>query len=79
MLAMLFLLAVDPTSQGSTPPPPAQKPAIKMECRNITEPGSRIPERVCKSPDEWAQLAKETQDDLNSARTRRGAGAINPE
>jgi hypothetical protein len=79
MFAMLFLLAADPPAQASAPPAAVQKPAVKMECRNIMEPGSRIPSRVCKSPEEWEQLAKETQDDLNSARTRRGAGAINPE
>jgi hypothetical protein len=79
MFVTLLLLSAAQSAQPSTPPPSDQKPAIKMECRNITVPGSRIPERVCKSPDEWAQLAKETQDDLSSARTRRGAGAINPE
>jgi len=79
MFVTLLLLSAAQSAQPNAAPAPEQKPAIKMECRNITEPGSRIPERVCKSPDEWAQLAKETQDDLNSARTRRGAGAINPE
>lgn len=79
MFIALMLFSAIQSAQPSPPPSSNQKPAIKMECRNITEPGSRIPERVCKSPDEWAQLAKETQDDLSSARTRRGAGAINPE
>lgn len=74
-VALLLLSAAQP----SAAPPEDQKPAPKIECRNIMEPGSRIPSRVCKSHEEWEQLAKETQDDLNSARTRRGAGAINPE
>lgn len=74
MFVTLLLLSAAQSAQPNPAPASNQKPAIKMECRNITEPGSRIPERVCKSPDEWAQLAKETQDDLNSSRNSRASG-----
>lgn len=77
MFVALLLLSVAQSAQPSQPSAD-QKPAPKMECRNITEPGSRIPERVCKPHDEWEQMAKDAQDDMRNSRNQRGT-AINPE
>jgi hypothetical protein len=40
----------------------------------ITEPGSRIPNRVCRLDKEWEALAKDAQDDVASSRNGRGVG-----
>ena len=65
-----FLLLAAQAAQPTPAQPASQKVAAKMECRNVTEPGSRIPERVCKPHEEWEALAKATQDDLASSRNR---------
>jgi hypothetical protein len=77
MVLSLLALAAVQTAQPAPTPAADQKPADKMECRNITEPGSRIPSRVCRLHSEWEQMAKATQDDVNSTRNGRGVG-INP-
>ena len=82
LVTLLFLSAAAQTAQPSSKPAPSsstvQQPAAKMECRNVTEAGSRIPSRVCKLHEEWEAMAKATQDDLRSSRNQHGE-AINPE
>jgi hypothetical protein len=77
MFVALMLLTAAQISQPAPVTPTDQRPA-KMECRNITEPGSRIPSRVCKLHDEWEAMAKAAQDDVRNTRNQRET-AVNPE
>ena len=73
MRVSLVWLAAAQAAQPSATPAADQKPADKMECRNITEAGSRIPFRVCKLHDEWEAMAKATQDDIRNSRNQHTA------
>jgi hypothetical protein len=55
----------------SAAPAQGQAPTAKVECRLITEAGSRIPTKVCRLDKEWELLAKDMQDDLNRSSNRR--------
>jgi hypothetical protein len=46
----------------------------KIVCKQITEAGSRIPFRVCRTAAEWEQMAKQNQDDWTSSRQSRQVG-----
>ena len=52
-------------------PAKAQTPTAKVECRMVADPGSRIPNRVCRLDKEWEALSKDAQDDLRSSRNSR--------
>lgn len=69
-LAMLFALAAGPSANA-----PAKQPEVmgdpKVVCRLVTEPGSRIPLRVCRTQGDWDRMAKENQDDWRNSRNSR--------
>jgi hypothetical protein len=66
-----------PAAQPAKAPAPVQEATAKIECRMITEPGSRIPNRVCRLDKEWEALAQDAQDDMRSSRNQRAIG-LNP-
>ena len=81
MILAALVLAQAATVPPSKPAPPSahgQLPTAKVECRMITEAGSRIPFRVCRLDKEWELLAKDAQDDVRSSRNGRGV-ADNPD
>jgi hypothetical protein len=73
------LMLVQAATSAPTTPPAAlgQKPTAKVECRMITELGSRIPTRICRLDKEWELLAKDAQDDLRNSRNK--SFGMNPE
>jgi hypothetical protein len=77
-VALILLTAAQAVQPAPAAAPQAEQKPAKMECRNITEPGSRIPNRVCKSRDEWDAMAKATQEDYRSSRNQHGEG-YNPQ
>jgi hypothetical protein len=72
MLMTTLMLAQAAAAAAASPAPaPGQAPTAKVECRLITEAGSRIPTKVCRLDKEWELLAKDMQDDLNRSTNRR--------
>lgn len=78
MFASLLLLAAAQAAAPAPAPAADQNSAAKMECRNVTEPGSRIPSRVCKPHGEWEAMAKAAEQDMRNSRNQHGEG-YNPE
>jgi hypothetical protein len=76
MLIAMLMLAAAPTAAAAPAATPAagKAPTAKVECRMISEPGSRIPNRVCRLDKEWDLLADDAQNDLRSSRNARGIG-----
>ena len=74
------MILVQATSAAATAPAPAQgqTPTAKVECRLITEAGSRIPTKICRLDKEWELLAKDVQDDLNRSSNRRSNPGNSP-
>jgi hypothetical protein len=58
-------------AQAAKAPATPQQPTAKVECRMVADPGSRIPNRVCRLDKEWEALAQDAQDDLRSSRNSR--------
>jgi len=79
MFIAALILAQAATAVPAMPPAaaPGQKPTAKVECRMITELGSRIPTRICRLDKEWELLAKDAQDDLRNSRNK--SFGMNPE
>jgi hypothetical protein len=79
MFIAALILAQAATAVPATPSAaaPGQKPTAKVECRMITELGSRIPTRICRLDKEWELLAKDAQDDLRNSRNK--SFGMNPE
>jgi hypothetical protein len=72
-LALLLALTTAPANDS----PKQQSPGDgddKVVCRLITEAGSRIPFRVCRTAGEWERMAKENQDDWTNSRNSREIG-----
>jgi hypothetical protein len=67
---VLLALVSAPASNGAKNPPPDD--GDKVVCRLITEAGSRIPFRVCRTKADWERMAKENQDDWANSRNSRG-------
>ena len=63
------------SASGTAPPKQGDKTADqKIVCRNVTEAGSRIPFRVCRTAGEWESMAKQNQDDWTGSRNSRTVG-----
>lgn len=78
MFASLLFLAAAQAASPQPAPANTQQPAPKMECRSVLEPGSRIPNRVCRLSTEWEAMAQATQNDVRNSRNQRGGG-YNPQ
>ena len=72
IVGALIILAQAPavTDNPGQPAPDDQK----IVCKQITEAGSRIPFRVCRTAAEWERMAKENQDDWTNSRNSREIG-----
>jgi len=65
-----------PGASAGLPAPPATP---KQVCRNVDVLGSKIPKRVCATPDEWATFEGRAREDTrDSLRRLRDQGAIAP-
>lgn len=91
-LASLCLLAAAPASAETTDAAPASEtgtetgtaatapPPVdprRMKCVNVTPTGSNIPQRICKTEAQWAELrrrAVEQQQQLQNQRAACGQG-----
>jgi len=79
MLMGLILLA----QASSAPAVPAQAPSPpaaqeKLVCHLETNGPTRIPERICRTKAEWAEIERQTQEDMNNNVNRHTQGN-NPE
>lgn len=45
----------------------------KVKCRSVFVVGSRIPERICRTRAEWAQIERETREAMDQQRRTVGA------
>jgi len=68
--ALLLALTTAPTGDSPKQQPP-KNDGDKVVCRLITEAGSRIPFRVCRTQAEWDNMAKQNQDDWTNSRNSR--------
>ena len=72
---MTIALTMLAQASAATPTTPTSArtatPTAKIECRMVADPGSRIPNRVCRLDKEWEALSKDAQDDLRSSRNSR--------
>lgn len=65
------LLTTSATWAADTPPPlPGNDPDAKV-CKRVTNTGSLIAKRECRTRAEWEQMAKDARD--ATSRVRRGA------
>ena len=72
MLTLLMSLALSTaTTEASAPQPatetaakPAKKP--KLICRRIADTGSRLPERECRTQEDWDRQADSISQRLNN-------------
>jgi hypothetical protein len=64
----MLLAASAPQAAAS---PAAAPKAPKPVCRYEQELGTRIPVRVCRTPKEWEDMARQTQEDLRASRNQR--------
>lgn len=61
--AGLMMSAEAAPAAGATPPPAAAAPAKpKKVCTTTTELGSRLPVRICRTPEEAAALAQASKE-----------------
>jgi len=72
IVGALIILAQAPAVTDN--PGQASQDGQKIVCKQITEAGSRIPFRVCRSAAEWDQMAKQNQDDWTNSRNSREIG-----
>ena len=75
----LALLMADPTPDAGSPPAaaPAATPKVKvnrdgMVCHTEEVLGSRIPKKVCMSPAEAEDRARQDQQNLNHMQSQNG-------
>ncbi|GGJ63102.1 hypothetical protein CDQ92_11660 [Sphingopyxis bauzanensis] len=74
MLTLLFSLALStattetPTTKPTTETAakPDKKP--KLVCRRLANTGSRLPERECRTQEDWDRLADTVSQQLKSAK-----------
>ena len=67
------------TANGTAAQVNAPPAAPKQVCRNMDVSGSKIPKRVCATPDEWASFEGRAREDAQSGLRRlRDQGAIAP-
>ena len=79
VLSLALLLALPTAPTVDTPKQQSPKDdGDKVVCRLITEAGSRIPFRVCRTQAEWDGMAKQNQDDWTSSRNARTVGCNQP-
>jgi len=74
MLVISFLLVMAASAHEAPATTPAAQPD-KIVCKSEQQAHSRIPERVCRLQSEWAQIAKQTEDDLRRSSNQR----LNPQ
>jgi hypothetical protein len=55
-----------PPSVTAPPPTPMQREAQKLKCEKIVVLGSRMPVRVCRTPEQIAAQAKATEDTMRN-------------
>ena len=63
-IALLFAQAVSGApATGPSPPqaPPSAKSAPQLVCRSEGDTGTRFVNRVCHTPDEWAQITADAK------------------
>ncbi|MEH6756334.1 MAG: hypothetical protein V7676_02345 [Parasphingorhabdus sp.] len=79
MLSYFIALAIAGELSGSS----ADKEPIKEDkivCRSVMTVGSRIPDRVCRTKKEWANIARENEEQLqNRSNYSRGTQNRNTE
>lgn len=70
ILATALALAAEGVPPSVTAPPltPMQQEAQKLKCEKIVVLGSRMPVRVCRTPEQIAAQAKATEDTMRSIR-----------
>ena len=70
--SFVLLLALVSAPATNSPKNTPNDDGDKVVCRLITEAGSRIPFRVCRTKADWDRMAKENQDDWANSRNSRG-------
>ena len=65
----MSLLSEPPTSVTAPEPTAAQKQVVKLKCEKIVVLGSRMPVRVCRTPEQIAAQAKDTEDAMRRIRS----------
>jgi hypothetical protein len=73
-------LAQLPANPVTEPVPAAQPPAApKKICRSLDVLGSKIPKRVCATPEEWASFSNRAHEDAQDGiRHFQDQGAVMP-
>jgi hypothetical protein len=71
--------ASTPSARAASAELPAPPATPKQVCRNVDVLGSKIPKRVCATPDEWATFEGRAREDTRDGLRRlRDQGAIAP-
>lgn len=70
-LSFMLMLALASTPAANNSKNAPADDGDKVVCRLITEAGSRIPFRVCRTKADWDRMAKENQDDWTNSRNSR--------
>lgn len=82
LAAACALVALPAAAQAADPAPvatpapaasPAPQAAERVRCRTVRTTNSRIPERICRTEAQWAEIEQQSREALE--RNRRGAGA----
>jgi hypothetical protein len=74
MLIAAFAVGLALTAEAAPPsviapePTATQKELVKLKCEKIVVLGSRMPVRVCRTPEQIAAQAKETADTMRNIR-----------
>ncbi len=73
--APILLAQVDQNAEQAAEQTKKSKP--KRECRRVRVTGSRVKERVCKTPEEWGRVDRNVRENVDRAfegSTRNTAG-----
>lgn len=75
MLTMMISLALSAATAEAPTTPPATETAAKPEkskpklvCRRIADTGSRLPERECRTQEDWDRQADSINKRLNNSK-----------
>jgi hypothetical protein len=67
---VLVLLLAQAAAGAVNAGPKYQQADDKIVCKLVTEVGTKIATRICRTHAEWEQMYKDTQEDLSTSRNK---------